>query len=188
MTTLIALYSPVMQSGKSEVAKVLQLVHNYQPVKFADPLKSTISSLLREGGATEGLTQRMLEGDLKEEAIPSLGTSARRLMQTLGDWGRSMHPDFWIKLATLKVTQFHEQGLPVVIDDLRFPNEYEAVLQMGGIPVRVDRAGSRPYTAHASEGLLEGYPMFTIQNNGTVQQLRACAAELPALLRSKQAF
>ncbi len=124
-----------------------------------------------------------MEGDLKEEPIPALGVSVRQMTQQLGSWGRSIHPDFWVNLAMPKVLRYLQQGRSVVIDDLRFPNEYEAVIRLGGAPVRVYRPGAEAYNAHPSEGLLEGYPMMGLENNGTLAQLRACAEELPRLLR-----
>jgi len=69
-----------------------------------------------------------------------------------------------------------------IVDDLRFPNEYERIIQLGGYPVKVDRPGTAPYTAHPSEGLLEHYPMPLINNNSTIAELRACAERLPELL------
>lgn len=180
---LIALYSPVMQSGKTQVGRVLTAFHDFQCVKFADPFKAQIRDLLRQGGAQDGLIERMMEGDLKEVPIPTLGVSVRQMTQQLGSWGRSIHPDFWVNLATPRIQQFLDNGVSVVVDDLRFPNEYEAMIRMGGYPVRVYRQGTQPYSEHPSEGLLEGYPMPTLENNGTLAQLRACAEELPRLLR-----
>lgn len=186
--SLIALYAPTMQSGKSEVAKTLQLHRGYKLVKFADPFKDMIRDLLLRAGATEPLIERMLEGDLKEVPIPQLGVSVRQMTQQLGTWGRSIHPDFWVNLAGKKIEDYLKAGVPVVIDDLRFPNEYERVLQLGGHPVKVYRPGTQPYTAHPSEGLLEHYPMPIIENNRTIHELRACAERLPELLEQSSPF
>lgn len=182
---LIALYSPVMQSGKSEVAKALQLSRGFKLVKFADPFRAFIRDILVQGGASPEMAERMVEeGALKERPIPALGVNVRRMLQTAGsDWGRQLiHPDLWVNLARIKIERTLAAGVPVVVDDLRFPNEYEMVLQMGGHPVKVVRTGTRPYQGHASEGLLEGYPMTVLENNSTLPELRACAERLPELL------
>lgn len=182
---LIALYSPVMQSGKSEVAKTLQLTRGYKLVKFADPFRSFIRSILVEGGASPEAAERMVEeGPLKEKPIPALGVNVRRMLQTAGsDWGRQLiHPDLWVTIAEAKIKRCLAAGVPVVVDDLRFPNEYEMVLRLGGYPVKVVRSGTQPYQGHASEGLLEGYPMTVLQNNSSLGELRACAERLPELL------
>lgn len=181
---LIALYAPRMQSGKSEVAKTLQLTRGFTLVKFADPFKAFIKDLLIQAGATEPLAQQMVEGTLKERDIPGLGVSTRRMLQTLGsDWGRHLiSPNLWVEVAKRKIEQNLAAGIPVVVDDMRFPNEYEMILQLGGSPVKVVRTGTQPYQGHASEGLLEGYPMTILQNNSTLGELRACAERLPELL------
>ena len=180
---LIALYSSVMQSGKSQVANTLVATHGFKLVKFADPIKDIIGGLLRKGGATEALIERMLEGDLKEEMIPALGTSVRRMSQTLGDWGRSINPDFWVNIADPRIRAYAAEGFDVVVDDMRYPNEYERVLTLGGDPVWVNRPGAKPYLAHSSEGQLEGYPMSIFHNNADLAQLRLDAERLPGLLR-----
>lgn len=189
--SLIALYSPVMQSGKSEIAKTLQLSRGFKLVKFADPFRSFIRDLLVQGGASPEAAERMVEeGALKERVIPGLGVSVRTMLQTAGsDWGRQrISPDLWVKLAEIKVKRTLEAGVPVVIDDLRFPNEYEMVLRLGGHPVKVVRSGTRPYQGHASEGLLEGYPMTVLQNNSSLGELRACAEQLPEILTQQSTY
>lgn len=183
---LIALYAPVMQSGKTQIANVLQLSHNFRLVKFADPFKAFIKELLMQGGATEPMAQRMVEGDLKEQPIPALGgRTVREMLQTLGsDWGRNtIHPDLWMSVAMRKVDANLQAGQSVVIDDLRFPNEYEAVIARGGHPVKVLRPGVSPYRGHASEGQLDSYPMSVFHNNHSLEQLRVDAERLPGLLR-----
>lgn len=183
---LIALYSPVMQSGKSEVANTLQLSRGFKLVKLADPFKAFVRDLLVAGGAPPPAAERMIEnGDLKEQPIPALGgVSVRRMMQTLGsDWGRNtIHPDLWVSIAERKIKECFDCGVSVVIDDLRFPNEYEAVIRCGGTPIRVTRPGTKPYTGHPSEGLLDSYPMMELVNSGTLDELRACASQLPELV------
>jgi hypothetical protein len=181
---LIALYASSPQSGKSTVAQVLVQERGFRLVKLASPVKDFIKGLLIQGGATEPIAERMVEGDLKEQVIPGLGVSTRRLLQTLGtDWGRNViHPDIWVTIAAARIKENLAAGYSVVVDDMRFPNEYQMVLNAGGTCVKVDRSGTEAYAAHASEGLLDDYPMTVLQNNSTVGELRACARELPELL------
>ena len=133
---LIALYSSSMQSGKSTVAETLQLSRGYKLVKFADPFKTFIKDLLIAGGAPPPAAERMVEdGTLKEKPIPGLGgVTVRRMLQTLGsEWGRDqIDSDLWVKLLARKVQECFDCGVSVVVDDLRFPNEYEGILKMGG--------------------------------------------------------
>lgn len=181
---LISLYAPVMQSGKTEVAKVLCEQCGFKLVKFADPVKAMIREFLRLAGATEALIERMLEGDLKEQAIPGLGRSTRHLLQTLGtDWGRNqVSQNVWAALTTKRIQDYLAVGQSVVVDDMRFPNELEAILGLGGVPVRVYRPGAPAYKEHPSEGLLDNCLMPTLLNDRTLGELRYKAQLLPQLL------
>lgn len=125
---------------------------------------------------------RYIEGDLKETMIPAFGVTARRLMQTLGtEWGRAIRPDLWVRLAMGAAETSVRLGQPVVIDDLRFKNEADAILRAGGILVRIERPGTDSGAAHVSEGALEDYE-FThrITNDApdAAEYLRQCGAIL----------
>lgn len=181
---LIALYSPVMQSGKTEVADALVARKGYVRVKFADPLKRVLASLLREWGFPEEFIWRCLEGDLKETPIPGIGKSGRYLMQTLGtDWGRGLiNPMLWI-IPTYKTLRAHAlEGRNVVVDDLRLPNELEMIKKVGGYPLRIIRPDAKPYSGHSSEGALDNIPMPELINSGTLAQLHQAALQLPEIL------
>ena len=113
-------------SGKSTLADHLCEVHGYTRVKMAGPLKNMCRSLLRDAGVDEEMIERHVEGDLKEVPIPQMsGRTCRQLMQTLGDeWRRMQSDDFWINIAEGKVNQVLQAGGRVVIDDIRYANEF----------------------------------------------------------------
>jgi len=186
--SLISLYSPSMQSGKSVVANTLVADCDYHLVKFADPLKSMVREFLSMTGAPKPLIEEMLEGSMKEKPIPGLGVSTRHLMQTLGtEWGRDqVHRDLWVNLTRHTIEQHGVLGHNVVIDDMRFPNELEMVTELGGHVVRVDRTGTSRYAGHTSEGLLDSYPMTTINNAGSKEELQAFSRTLPQILQNEQ--
>ena len=149
MTRLIGLYSNAPGSGKSTVAGMLQ---GYKRLSFADPLRKFSAQILSSLGYN-GLTCLR---DKKEEKIAGLGVSPRQMMQTLGtEWGRScIHPDLWIMVAAGSVEKQLKRGRNVVIDDVRFPNEAEMILRLGGKLWLVDRPGVVYEGDHASEGAL----------------------------------
>jgi hypothetical protein len=158
MAPLIGLYSPAAQSGKSTLAGGLVSL-GYRRLRFAGPLKAMLWAFLTQAGCPTEQTQRMLEGDLKEVPSPYLqGQTPRRAMQTLGtEWGRlTIGPYLWVSAAISAAQKARDAGHPVVFDDVRFPNEAEAVEQAGGIVVRVTRPGQVDWTGHTSEGALEG--------------------------------
>jgi hypothetical protein len=132
-------------SGKTEVAKHLEKALSAQRVRFSTPLKNMLRSI--------GLTEDEIEGHLKESPCDKLcGQTPRHAMVTLGtEWGRDMiGQDIWINawkqiaLANLAI------GANVITEDLRFPNEFEALTSAGGIVLRVARPGI-PVGEHESE-------------------------------------
>lgn len=130
-------------AGKSEVAKILREVGGFERVAFAAPLKDMLAAV--------GFTHDQLWGSDKEREIPEFGCSARHFMQTLGtDWGRAMiHPEIWVKMWGRKV-DFMGPNAPIVVDDVRFPNEVAAIKARGGVVWRIHRSGLAAGT-HASE-------------------------------------
>ena len=163
-------------AGKSTAAKaitngILLAAHNCYEVNFADPLKNMLRALSL-GGAE-------LNGDAKEIALEWLDVTPRRLMQTLGtEWGRELiHPDLWAQLWERRT---HEvlHGSPfniVVVADVRFPNELEAVHRLGGKVAWVDRPGLE-YAQHISErSLRPDHCDRLLANVGSSEELEAAA-------------
>lgn len=141
-----------------------------------------VRGLLSSMGLTPSLIERMVEGDLKEAVVPGFKTvTTRRLMQTLGtDWGReAVHQDLWAKVAITKAKAALDEGKSVVIDDLRFPNEYALLRRAGGHPVRIKRAGTALVGSSRYEGLLDNMHFDAIiENDGTLEDLRDLARAL----------
>jgi hypothetical protein len=157
LPSIIGLYSPSAGSGKSEVAKRLCGVHGYTLVKFADPLKAMARGLFEGMGISAGTIERMIEGDLKEQPIPGLKSATpRQVMQTLGtEWGReAIEEDLWVKTGVKKAQSIIDAGGRVVIDDMRFPNEWAYVYGMdNSMLVAVHRPG-QPKGQSRYEGML----------------------------------
>lgn len=99
----------------------------------------------------------------------------RHAQQTLGtEWGRAMYPKVWTNLLRTQVRKFQERvpDAVILVTDVRFPNEVEAVRAEGGVIWRINRRGRRP-EAHDSERLVAGLQVdLEIQNDGTLEQLR----------------
>lgn len=158
MAPLLGFYSPAPGSGKSTLAAAMA-GHGWQVVKFAAPLKAMVAALLREAGEAEDIIARALEGDLKSVPMEALaGRTPRHTMQTLGtEWGRgAMASDIWVRLAIMRANRLRAAGVAVIIDDMRFENEAQAVLDAGGKLVRITRPGVASLVGHASEGALDG--------------------------------
>lgn len=169
-------------SGKSEVARVLTEEFDFVRVKFADPLKNMLRTMLADIGHTAEDVERYLEGDLKEglvDGIGHLGATARHLMQTLGtEWGRNaVHPDLWMSLWAAKAERFAH----VVADDVRFENEVAAIRAAGGKIIKVVRDEVKAVAAHVSEEL-QAEPDLHIYNSGTLDDLRKKVRYIAGLL------
>jgi hypothetical protein len=180
--TLIALNSPVEQSGKTEVAKVLVAERGFVLVKFAAGLKQVCAVILREVGLPEKLIDRILDGDLKLWPIPELGgMCGRELMQVTGsDYGRDLiHRQLWVRSTYRRLQALASAGRDVVIDDLRHANELAMVRAVGGCPLRIVRPGAQAYNQHPSENRLDSESLLTLVNHGSLEDLRAMALVLP---------
>jgi hypothetical protein len=106
-----------------------------------------------------------------------------RLLQLLGTEGfrECVGPNVWVE--ALFARWLKKGRPPILIADVRFPNEADALRQRGGaiVLVRRENAGRTDgrSTEHASErGLREIKPDIIIENDGTLEQLRALVGEL----------
>lgn len=147
MATLIALYGP-QRVGKSTSAKSLENLHHFHVVSFAAPLYKALAAIL-------GISITELRQMPKEEPLPALGgRSIRYALQTLGtEWGRElMSPDLWVITARRTISNLLDCGQDVVVDDLRFSNEYHMLRELNCRFVELRRHGlSDPGESHASE-------------------------------------
>ena len=187
---VVALYSPAPQSGKTTVADALEHAYcNVVRVSFASPLKAMLSAMLKEAGAGRVSIQEMIYGGLKEKPVGILqNKSPRHALQTLGtEWGRNLiGPNLWVDLCIRKIKKSVQEGGLVVVDDMRFPNEYHALREYGAYMVKVVRPQRIvPLSSihHPSEGGLHmEYFNHVIINDGSLEQLirsaRACAERI----------
>jgi len=168
---IIGLYSPAPQSGKTTLANFLVENFNFERRSFSTPLKHMVNNLLLFSGI-DATTVIQLGSEAKEAPIPLMGNkSYRELCQSLGmDWGRlSVDDGLWVKIA---LGSDGDDTRPLVIDDVRFANEYRAILRRGGEIWRISREEATVPNDHPSEGLLEQLSFDRhLTNNGSKQEL-----------------
>jgi hypothetical protein len=148
----------VAGSGKTLVARRIEN-RGFTRMRFAGPMKEMLRVGLR-------LTDEQLDGDQKMVPIAEFGGhTPRTLMQTLGTaWGRNIvGPDLWIRAWERHAAMV--QG-PIVVDDVRFPNEARAVRNAGGVLWRVYRPGLTTMD-HISERLQAEIQDDVLLNNAT---------------------
>jgi len=160
---LIGLAGP-KRAGKDTVATMIQDVwSDWQRVAFAQPIKD----MLRVG---LDLTDRQLEGDLKEVMDFRYGKSPREMMETLGtEWGRDcVTRDLWFRIARNKTAQY--EG-PTIITDVRFGNEAEWV-RSEGVLIHLLGRGEADQSHESRLGVEIMQGDLLLHNYGTVEELR----------------
>ena len=174
---IVAFIGPI-GAGKSTAAQAL-VDRGFTKIGFADPLHEVVVSLDPIVSIDEGIVGRPVLRYSK--AVETVGyrqakdnyPEVRRLLQVMGtEVGRNQFgEDFWVDQWQRKASE-HEN---VVVDDLRFPNEYDRIRALGGRVVLIARPGYEipGPEAHESE---RHWPHFMaetmIDNTGTEEDLR----------------
>lgn len=159
--------------GKDSVAAILVQQYGFRRIGLADPLKAACHAIF-------GWSAVYTDGPLKEAIDPAWGISPRRAMQLLGtEFGQfelSKHQDFasvtgrclWARRAMMAA---RESG-DVVIPDVRFHHEEEAIRAEGGRILRVVRPSVQVCREHASESEMDSIKVDAeIVNDGTLADL-----------------
>jgi hypothetical protein len=161
------------RSGKDTIADYLVDVEGYTKVSFAQPMKEAMYRLNPRITVNEVVNTALRVGidvygwDGLKERSPDI----RGLLQRFGtEIGREMFGEnFWVDYALNSI----EDGSKVVFSDVRFPNEADAIRQLGGKVYRVERYGVEAANDHISEHALDNYKFDgTINNNGSIQGLQ----------------
>lgn len=100
--------------------------------------------------------------------------SPRRAAQLIGTEGfrNLVHNSIWVDYLLRRALEIVRQGGRVVISDIRFRDEFDAVRQSGGIIMALHRDAAESHD-HTSEdiGDLMKRADFTVMNNGTIDYL-----------------
>lgn len=164
------------RAGKDTIADRLCDVHGFQRVAFADLLRECVQAL-------NPIIDMEMEYDVLvpiryNDALEQYGYNTskeiypefRNVLQRMGtEVGRKLLGDnIWVD-ATLASL---EDDVNYVITDARFTNEAQAILDNGGVMVRVEREGTGPVNDHPSETELDDWDFdYIIQNDGTIEEL-----------------
>jgi hypothetical protein len=171
------------RAGKDSFAARLVEAHGFVRYAFADPIKAAVLALdplvpmpdsvhpwrLSEVVASHGWE------DAKD--VPEV----RRLLQHFGTGLRdTLGANVWRDYALRKVDL---EPRPVVITDVRFPNEASAIASRGGVLVRVVRPGLEHSDTHVSETALDDRRVdYTVVNGSTLDDLRGLADAIAGAL------
>lgn len=171
MAEKIIIFSGKQYSGKDTVAKILlKNMPDYKRFAMGDVIKL-------EYGKQKSLSYEEIE---KNKPI------YRQDLIDLGNWGRSVDPDYWLK-------KIISQPGKIIVTDVRVPHEYEIFKKAGAIAIRVEASRE----VRASRGELVGENDiteiglddikdwdFVIENNSDYESLKIKALELAKKLNS----
>ncbi len=84
--------------------------------------------------------------------------NVRRILQWWGtEYRRAQDPDYWTKAWEAALAEVTERNVHILVDDVRFHNEVEAVQRNGGVLIRVERPGFNGANNHSSENSLDDF-------------------------------
>lgn len=171
------------RTGKDTFAGTLIERHAYARIALADPLREAAYAL----DPIVGTFPLTVDGTLRvdqwrySEVVDALGyekakdyvPEVRRVLQRLGTESiRAIDDEFWIKAAFSKIDALREAGTPVIVTDVRYPNEADAIKAAGGYLIRIVRKLPSDGDSHASENALDEYATdLVIHNNGSREDL-----------------
>lgn len=183
-------------SGKDTVAEFISTTYKDHYIEsLAGPLKNAAA-------AAFGVARELFDSpELKEQNIPFWGVSPRKIAQFLGtemfrDCTPKLIPDiesnFWISRLELRLTNqyepddegSYESHHTVIIPDVRFQNEYNWVVDNGGIIIHLTRPGADgtvgipSHQSEASIDLNTKERTYECENNGTLTELHRKIANI----------
>jgi len=150
--------------GKSTVASYLVDQYQFRRQRMSGPLKDMLRAI--------GLTDRHIEGDLKEVSCDLLcGKTPRYAMQTLGtEWRNLIGVKLWSNIW-LDRARNRPAHVCLVTEDVRFPHEVEAIRDVGGVIFKIVRPGNALNVGqHPSESYDLPFDLL-ISNDGNLNRL-----------------
>lgn len=163
------------KAGKDTVAQYLcNRYENAYTEAFAGPLKKAAAELFGVD------IDCFFDEAVKETTNPYWNVTYRHMLQFFGTEvvRTTMGTDFWIKRLEGEINgnlggEEYCDGSIVVIPDVRFDNEYDWILQNGGVCIHLVRPQDSEVgiPGHASEAGIDTSMMYRIDNNGTVKEL-----------------
>lgn len=173
-------------AGKDSMASFMEEYSGFQILRFADALKEAACTIFGwDRAQLEDLTFKMSKdefwGETPRVLLQRMGTEAMR---------ENIRKDIWVKALERRIRD--SAYTKIVIPDVRFVNEVEAVKAWGGYAVKVVRPNFTPPNAtaqqlqHKSETELDTYDGWfaTVVNDGDLDLLGNNTAMLVRILKN----
>ena len=164
------------QSGKDTAADYLVREGGFGKAAFADLLRSAVEALDPIVAFEPTRRYNDVVSVHGYDEAKALYPEVRRVLQRMGtEVGRNLlGSDIWVK-NTINRLSLRSDYMHWIITDVRFPNEYNAILYNrgeGGFVVRIERPGVEAINDHPSEHMLDEFVFdHTIMNDGTPEEL-----------------
>jgi hypothetical protein len=173
------------RAGKDSAAAHLVASRSYTRLAFADALKTMamaidpIVAYGQQSGAYYDQRLSNVVGSVGWEAAKDNYPEVRRFLQNLGQGVREREPNYWLSIVTRQIQSAKLWNMPVVVTDVRYRNEAQALKANGFKLVRLTRGAPSDAQAaqHISETELDDFPVDQeIVNNGSMEALHAMIA------------
>lgn len=152
-------------AGKDTAAAGL-CARGWRALSYAGPLREAVQALFL-------LPDEACEDPVRKELPGPLGVSYRRAMQVMGtDFIRmrlkTLLPEgdfedggFWLAHMRRQVDAARAAGVPAVVTDVRFPNEAQLILELGGKLVLIERGKREADAAERGWLVSDSHPSET---------------------------
>lgn len=163
------------RSGKDTAAAFL-VDRGFKRLAFADALKESLYRL-NPVISTHGFRVQDVVDRLGWDQVKVDYPEVRSLLQRFGtEVGRDLYGEqFWVDRVVSQIVP----GQDYVITDVRFHNEVQAIRNLGGVVVRISRAGVQAVNSHVSDSGVDGLIVDSvIVNDGSLSDLREAVLDL----------
>lgn len=152
--------------GKSTTACLLAGGGGWARVSFADPLRELFLALNPDKDLWH-------VGPGKDLTPATGGLSPRECLRVMGDWAKAYEPGFFVAAAYDSIRRHWREGRHVVIDDVRFEAEAEAIRVLDGFLCHISRQEVQFRRDHNSEMGIDPQPGdLHLRNWGGLQALQ----------------
>ncbi|WP_432006338.1 hypothetical protein [Streptomyces parvus] len=190
---LIVGLSGYARSGKNAAAEAL-VQHGWRQAAFADKLREfllAVNPVIPGPVGVGNLRLQLLIADVGWEYAKAHYPEVRALHNRTGtDAGRKiLGNNVWVDALFRE----HDDAPALVISDVRFPNEAQAVADRGGVLIRVERPGVSPARdrtgrIYESETALDDWPFdHVLRNDDSVRALHVKLYGVAGLVQLSQA-
>ena len=200
MKTKIVAISGHIGSGKDEFAKIMAelSVIGVERHAFADKVRDITElltgykmKLINKAGEPFINNVYNYTQEDKNVFLPIWNKTIGQCLQQIGTevFRYNFDPDTWVKALIGTANRCADDGYIFVCPDCRFPNEADAILEMGGIVIRLEgdplniRKNSTRDLNHPSETALDNYTRFTKTIRNVIPDINIFRIQVNEIIR-----